>query len=496
MNAPKEARSGLNQAIRNAMLIDGEWRQAESGETFAVFDPATGEEIARVPAGGAADIDAAVAAAGRAFAGGTWRAMMPAQRERLLLKLADLVEQHGDELARLETLNNGKLLAFSQGLEVGGSAQWLRYMAGWATKIEGSTLDVSVPFPPGTRYSAMTRRSPVGVVGAIVPWNFPLLMAVWKIAPALACGCTVVLKPAEETPLTALRLAELALEAGFPPGVLNVVTGDGVPGAALVAHPGVNKITFTGSTEVGRLIGARCGQDIRRVSLELGGKSPVIVLDDCDPAHAIQGAAGAIFLNQGQVCTAGSRLYVARRHYDQVVEGLGKVANATVLGSGLDPASQMGPLVSSRHRDKVMGLIGTGRSEGADIVAGGTALDRPGFFVRPTVVANTACKDLTLVREEVFGPVVVAMPFDDPEAVLAEANRSEYGLGASIWSNDLRAVQRLVDGLDAGTVWVNTHNIVDPNMPFGGYKASGVGREHGRSAIEAYTEIKSVCMAY
>ncbi|MDW3689073.1 aldehyde dehydrogenase family protein [Cupriavidus sp. CV2] len=496
MNAPKEARSGLDQAIRNAMLIDGEWRQAKSGETFAVFDPATGEEIARVPAGGAADIDAAVAAAGRAFAGGTWRVMMPAQRERLLLKLADLVEQHGDELARLETLNNGKLLAFSQGLEVGGSAQWLRYMAGWATKIEGSTLDVSVPFPPGTRYSAMTRRSPVGVVGAIVPWNFPLLMAVWKIAPALACGCTVVLKPAEETPLTALRLAELALEAGFPPGVLNVVTGDGVPGAALVAHPGVNKITFTGSTEVGRLIGARCGQDIRRVSLELGGKSPVIVLDDCDPAHAIQGAAGAIFLNQGQVCTAGSRLYVARRHYDQVVEGLGKVANATVLGSGLDPASQMGPLVSARHRDKVMGLIGTGRSEGAQIVAGGDALDRPGYFVRPTVVANAACKDLTLVREEVFGPVVVAMPFDDPEAVLAEANRSEYGLGASIWSNDLRAVQRLVDGLDAGTVWVNTHNIVDPNMPFGGYKASGVGREHGRSAIEAYTEIKSVCMAY
>jgi len=496
MNAPKEARGGLDQAIRNAMLVDGEWRQAASGETFAVFDPATGEAIARVPSGGAADVDAAVAAAGRAFAGGAWPAMTPAQRERLLLRLADLVEQHADELARLETLNNGKLLAFAQGLEVAGSVQWLRYMAGWATKIEGSTFDISVPFPPGTRYGASTRRTPVGVVGAIVPWNFPLLMAVWKIAPALACGCTVVLKPAEETPLTALRLAELALEAGFPAGVFNVVTGDGTTGAALVAHPGVNKITFTGSTEVGRLIGARCGQDIRRVSLELGGKSPVIVLEDCDPARAIEGAAGAIFLNQGQVCTAGSRLYVARRHYEQVVEGLGKVADATVLGAGLDPASQMGPLVSARQRDKVMGLIGTGRSEGAQIVAGGTAPERPGYFVRPTVVANAACKDLTLVREEVFGPVVVAMPFDDPQAVLAEANRSEYGLGASIWSNDLRAVQRLVDGLDAGTVWVNTHNIVDPNMPFGGYKASGVGREHGYSAIESYTEIKSVCMAY
>ncbi|AOZ08770.1 phenylacetaldehyde dehydrogenase StyD [Cupriavidus malaysiensis] len=496
MNAPMQGHQGLERAIRNAMLIDGAWCQAASGETFAVFDPASGSEIARVPAGAQADIDAAVAAARRAFEGAAWRDTLPAQRERLLLKLADLVEQHGEELARLETLNNGKLLAHSQGMEVPGAVQWLRYMAGWATKIEGSTLEVSVPFPPGTRYSAMTRRAPVGVVGAIVPWNFPLLMAVWKIAPALACGCTVVLKPAEETPLTALRLGELALEAGFPPGVLNVVTGDGVPGAALVAHPGVDKITFTGSTEVGRLIGARCGQDIRRVALELGGKSPVIVLDDCDPAMAIQGAAGAIFFNQGQVCTAGSRLYVARKHYEQVVEGLGRVADATVLGSGFDPASQMGPLVSSRHRDKVMGLIGGGRAEGAEIVAGGTALEREGYFVRPTVVANSACKDLTLVREEVFGPVVVAMPFDDPEAVLAEANRSEYGLGASIWSNNLRAVQRLVDGLHAGTVWVNTHNVVDPNLPFGGYKASGVGREHGRSAIDAYTELKSVCMAY
>ncbi len=361
MNAPHETRPG----IRSAMLIDGQWRQAASGETFAVFDPATGQEIAHVPTGAAADVDAAVASARQAFRSAAWRGMLPAQRERLLLKLADLIEQHADELARLETLNNGKLLAFAHGLDVGGSAQWLRYMAGWATKIDGQTFQISMPFPPGTRYNASTRRAPVGVVAAIVPWNFPLLMAVWKIAPALACGCTVVLKPAEETPLTAIRLGELALEAGFPPGVLNILTGDGVAGAALVAHPDVDKVTFTGSTEVGRLIGARCGQDIRRVSLELGGKSPVIVLDDCDPATAIQGASAAIFFNQGQVCTAGSRLYVSRRHFDHVVEGIAKVADAMVLGSGLDPASQMGPLVSARHRDKVVGMIATSRREGA-----------------------------------------------------------------------------------------------------------------------------------
>lgn len=492
MNAPEQH----PHPIRSDMLIDGQWRQAASGETFAVFDPATGHTIAHVPSGDAADVDAAVASARQAFQSAAWRDMMPAQRERLLLKLADLVEQHGEELARLETLNNGKLLAFAHGLDVGGSAQWLRYMAGWATKIDGQTFDISMPHPPGTRYSASTRRAPVGVVGAIVPWNFPLLMAVWKIAPALACGCTVVLKPAEETPLTAIRLGELALEAGFPPGVFNVVTGDGVAGAALVAHPGVDKITFTGSTEVGRLIGARCGQDIRRVSLELGGKSPVVVLDDCDPAVAIQGASAAIFFNQGQVCTAGSRLYVSRRHYDHVVEGIARVADAMVLGSGLDPASQMGPLVSARHRDKVVGMIDTSRREGAEIVAGGAEVQRDGYFVRPTVVANTGSRDLEIVREEVFGPVVVAMPFDDLDAVLAAANQSAYGLGASVWSNNLRAVQRLVDGIDAGTVWVNCHNVIDPNMPFGGYKASGVGREHGRSAIESYTELKSVCMAY
>lgn len=492
MNAPQPT-----ARVRDQMLIGGEWSAAETGATFEVFNPATGEVIARVPQASAGDVDRAVQAARRALAAPAWKDLTPYARERLIHKLADLVEANGDELARLETMNQGKLLPWSHAIEVGGSAQWLRYMAGWATKIEGSTFDVSIPFPPGTKYRASTQRVPVGVVGAIVPWNFPLAMAVWKIAPALACGCTVVLKPAEETPLTALRLAELALEAGFPPGVLNVITGDGeTAGAALVRHPGVDKIAFTGSTEVGRIIGAQCGRDIRRVALELGGKSPVIVLDDMDVETAVAGAAGAIFFNHGQVCTAGSRLYVAKPLYEKVVAGLAQVADGTVLGAGTDPNAQMGPMVSARHRDRVMELIATGAPEGGEVVAGGRRGDGPGYFVRPTIVANTSGKDLTLVREEVFGPVLVAMPYTDIHDVLRQANDSAYGLGASVWTHSLEKAQRAIDALEAGTVWVNTHNMVDPNMPFGGFKASGVGREHGRSAIEAYTETKSVCIAY
>lgn len=492
MNAPHP----VAHPIRDRMLINGEWSAASSAATFDVFNPATGEVIAKVPQASEADVDRAVQAARAALVAPAWKGLTPYARERLICRLADLVEANADEIAQLETMNQGKLLPWSHAIEVGGSAQWLRYMAGWATKIEGSTFDVSIPFPPGTKYRTSTHRVPVGVVGAIVPWNFPLAMAVWKIAPALACGCTVVLKPAEETPLTALRLAELALEAGFPPGVLNVITGDGeTAGAALVRHPGVDKVAFTGSTEVGRLIGAQCGKDIRRVALELGGKSPVIVLDDMDVEAAVAGAAGAIFFNHGQVCTAGSRLYVAKPLYEKVVAGLASVADGTVLGAGTDPNAQMGPMVSARHRDRVNQLIATGAAEGGEVVAGGKH-DGPGYFVRPTIVANSSGKDLTLVREEVFGPVLVAMPYTDIDEVLAQANASVYGLGASVWTHSLEKAQRAIDALDAGTVWVNTHNMVDPNMPFGGFKASGVGREHGRSAIEAYTETKSVCIAY
>ncbi len=483
--------------LQTRMFINGEWRDTSGGSTFTLHDPATGQEIARVPQATNADVDAAVQAAKTALHHASWRDMMPAARERLLQKLADSVEQHADELARLETLNQGMLLGVAQAVDVGASVQWLRYMAGWATKIHGDSIDLSFPIPPGTKYQAIVRRQPVGVVGAIVPWNFPLLMAIWKIAPALACGCTVVLKPASDTPLTALRFAELTLEAGFPPGVLNVIVGSGsTAGAALVQHPHVNKITLTGSTEVGIWIGQQCASTVKRVALELGGKSPVIVLDDCDPAVAAAGASAAIFFNQGQVCTAGSRLYVQKKQFERVVAGIADTARNAVVGSGFDPATQIGPLVSQRQRENVLRFIDTGVKEGAQLVAGGTAADRDGYFVQPTVFANTTGRPLTLTREEVFGPVLIAQPYDDLEEVVREANNTVYGLAASVWTSNISKALRVAERLDAGTVWINSHNVVDPNMPFGGFKQSGIGREHGRSAIEAYTECKSICIAY
>jgi len=490
------AQQGPEAAIREYMIIGGRPCPEGEGEPIPVYDPARGVVIARQPEAGPRQVDKAVAAARRAFEDPAWRGLPPVAREKLLLDLADLVEKHGDELARLETLNNGKLLALSQGLEVGAGAQWLRYMAGWATKISGETLNVSIPFPPGLDYHAYTRPEPVGVVGAIVPWNFPLLMAIWKIAPAVATGCTVVLKPAEETPLTAIRLAELALEAGFPPGVVNVITGRGeVTGAALVAHPGIDKIAFTGSTEVGKLIGRQAMQDMKRVSLELGGKSPVVILDDCDVDLAVQGAAAAIFFNQGQVCTAGSRLFVQKGIYDKVVSGLASAASGMKLGPGMDPDTQVGPLVSARHQKRVLEYIDIGRQEGAQVLSGGAPGDGAGYFVRPTVFAG-APAGARISQEEIFGPVVVAAAFDTDDEAVALANDTQFGLGASIWSNNLTRVHRLIPRIQAGTVWVNTHNMLDPHMPFGGYKQSGIGREHGRDAIEMYLHKKSVCVAY
>ncbi len=481
--------------LQTRMLINGEWRNASGDKTFTLHNPATGQEIARVSQATAADVAAAVQAAKAAFYHPSWRNMLPAARERLIYKLADLLEQHAEEMARLETLNQGMLLRVSKAL-VGSSIQWLRYMAGWATKIPGDSFDLSSS-SRGTKYQAIVRRQPVGVVGAIVPWNFPLLMAVWKIAPALACGCTVVLKPASDTPLTALRFAELASEAGFPPGVVNVIVGSGsVAGAALVQHPDVAKITLTGSTEVGIWIGQQCATTVKRVALELGGKSPVVVLDDCDPAVAAAGAGAAIFFNQGQVCTAGSRLYVQKKQFDNVVGGVADFARRAVLGPGIEPKTQIGPLVSKNQQESVLRFIDTGRKEGAELLAGGAAPDGEGYFVQPTVFANTTGHPLTLTREEVFGPVLIAQPYDDIEEVVREANNSVYGLSASVWTSNISKALRVAERLDAGTVWINTHNVLDPNMPFGGFKQSGIGREHGRSAIEAYTESKSICIAY
>jgi len=476
------------------MMIGGQRVEAVSGETLPVIDPASGEVFCRVPAGDAADIDRAVAAARHAFEAGEWSRMRPVDRERLLLRLADLLEANAQEMAELEAIDNGKPVTMARHVDVALSIDFLRYMAGWATKIEGSTMEVSVPLVRDREFFGFTRREPVGVVGAIIPWNFPLLMAAWKVGPALASGCTMVLKPAEETPLTALRFAELVQEAGYPPGVLNVVTGLGhTAGAALASHKGIEKVAFTGSTEIGKLVGKAALDNMTRVSLELGGKSPVIVLDDADPAVAAAGAAQAIFFNQGQVCTAGSRLYVHRSRFDEVVEQLSGIAAGMKIGPGIDPGTQIGPLVSAVQQQRVLGYIDSGLGEGARAAAGGEGTGGAGYFVRPTVLVDTR-DDMRVVREEIFGPVVVAMPYADLDEVARRANDTPYGLAASIWSNDLSRVHRLIPKIKAGTVWVNCHNILDNAMPFGGYKQSGIGREMGRAVLDLYTESKSVVM--
>ena len=479
---------------RPQLFINNEWVDAKSGKLIPVIDPANGRNIASVADAGDADVDAAVAAARQALEHGDWADMRPAKREALIWRLSDLIEQNADELAELESLDNGKTKFMANIVDVAGTRNYFRYMAGWATKIEGSTIDVSAGGPPGTKFQAQTRREPVGVVAQIIPWNFPLAMAAWKLGPALATGCTCILKPAEQTPLTALRLAELIAEAGFPPGVVNVLTGYGeTTGAALVRHPGVDKVAFTGSGEVGKLINKSATDTLKRVSLELGGKSPVIMLQDMDVQTAVGGAAQAIFFNAGQVCAAGSRLYVQRDIYDQVLEGVAGAANAIKLGPGLSPDTEMGPLVSSEQQQRVMDYIQAGRSEGASVMAGGEPVDHPGYFVKPTVLASVN-NSMRVVQEEIFGPVLVAERFDDLNEIADIANATPYGLSASIWSNDLRAVNRLIPKIKAGTVWVNCHGPVDPNMPFGGFKQSGTGRESGRAAIEMYTELKSVCM--
>ena len=476
------------------LLIGGEWVESASGKTIPVFDPATGEIISTIADADRTDVDRAVAAAREALEQGPWPRMRPAERQALIWRLADLIERHADELGELESIDNGKTKFMASVVDIPGTREYFRYMAGWATKVEGSTFDVSVGGPPGADFETSTRRRPVGVVAQIIPWNFPLAMAAWKLGPALAVGCTCILKPAEQTPLTALRLGELIMEAGFPAGVVNILTGYGeTTGAALVSHPGVDKVAFTGSGEVGKIINKSATNTLKRVSLELGGKSPVIVLPDADVDTVIGGAAQAIFFNAGQVCAAGSLLYAHSKIYDRVVAGVSAAADEIRLGPGLDPETQMGPLVSREQQDRVMGYVHSGREEGAEVVTGGEPLEHPGCYVKPTVLANVN-PGMRVVQEEIFGPVLVAQPFDDLDEVAALANATPYGLSASIWSNDLKAVHRLIPKIKAGTVWVNCHSFVDPNMPFGGFKQSGIGRESGRAAIEMYTELQSICM--
>lgn len=473
-------------------LIDGAHVPAATDRTFPTLNPCTGGHLAQVAFGDATDVDRAVASARRAL-DGPWGRMTPAQRSKILWRIGDLLDERAAEFAYLEAVDSGKPVTNASLVDVPLSADWFRYMAGWPTKLTGSTIPVTGTASPGD-YFAYTVREPVGVVAAIVAWNFPLLLAAWKLSPALAAGNTVILKPAEQTPLSAALLGELLLEAGLPEGVVNVVQGDGANvGSALTAHPGVDKVSFTGSTDVGRhIVGAARG-NLKKVTLELGGKSPNIVFDDADIDAAIEGAAMAIFFNQGEACEAGSRLFVQSKVYDRVVEGVAQIAATLNVGDSLDPATQLGPLVSEKQLHTVLGYLDSGRAEGATVVTGGSRKGDVGYFVEPTVLTDTK-PTMRVVREEIFGPVVTVMPFDGVDDIVESANDTEYGLAAGIWTSDVSKAHTVAAKIKAGTVWINSYHVLDPALPFGGYKQSGWGREHGAEVFDAYTESKTVIL--
>lgn len=467
----------------------------DTAKSYELKDPTSGLVFARAADASATDVDAAVKAARSALTG-PWGRMRPNERELAMLRLADLLERHETEIAEIETLCSGRLLANTRGVDVGYSAHFLRYMAGWSTKLAGQTARLSIPYIPDGEMAGFTFREPIGVVGAIVPWNVALGIAVWKIAPALAAGCTIVLKPAPQTPLSALRFAELALKAGIPEGVINIVTGSGAEtGIALVRHPDINMVTFTGSTAVGRQIAVDAAGSFKRCSLELGGKSPVILFQDAPLERAIPAAAWAIFSNHGQNCCAGSRLYVHHSIYEQVIEGVAEIARSITIGSPLDKATQMGPVVTQAQQKRIHELIEAGKAEGARVVVGGEPIEGPGSYVPPTVLTDVRA-DMTPVREEIFGPVLVAASFATDGEALTLANASEYGLGASIWTNDLDRVHHMTRRLEAGSIWVNVHNALDVALPFGGWKNSGMGADLSETAVLAHTKVKAAVHHY
>jgi len=484
--------SAAQQALsrKPALFINNEWCEA-SGPTIAMEDPSTGKTISHIADATDSEVDRAVAAARTAFDDGRWSDMPPARRERIIHKLADLIEANAAEFAELEAIDNGKPMGVAAAMDVPASVGGMRYVAGWASKLGGEMIE-PMNMPRGAMHS-YTRREPIGVAAQIVPWNFPLLMATQKIAPALAAGCTLILKPAEQTSLTALYLADLVAEAGFPAGVINIITGHGhKAGARLVQHPDVDKVAFTGSTEVGKTINRSATDSMKRVTLELGGKSPVIVLPDMDIAAAAKGASAAIFFNSGQVCVAGSRLYAHRSVFDSLLEGLSDMAAGWRPRPSLEAGANMGPLVSREQLDRVMGYIDAGQKSGASVAVGGdTPTSDGGYYVNPTVLVDVT-PEMSVVQEEIFGPVVVAQRYDDLDEVAKSANGSCYGLGASIWTKDLSAMHKLAGKIKSGTIWGNCHSVIDPALPFGGYKQSGLGREQGSEGVKAYTELKTV----
>lgn len=472
---------------RTQLLIDNRWVDSESGETFATVNPSTGEDICRVAAANAADVDRAVIAARRAFEAGPWRKMNASERGRLLYRLADLIEQHAEELARLEALDNGKPVSVAKRVDVAKAVACYRYFAGWADKVQGKTIPIDGEF------FCYTRHEPVGVVGQIIPWNYPMLMQAWKLAPALATGNTIVMKPAEQTPLTALRVGELILEAGFPEGVVNVLPGFGpTAGAAIAHHMDIDKVAFTGSTETGRLIlEAAAKSNLKRVTLELGGKSPNIIFHDTDLDEAVEGAHVGVFANQGQVCCAGTRVFVEEKIYDQFIEKSVARARRRLVGDPFDPRTEQGPQVDEAQFEKVMSYIESGRHEGAVLACGGERVGSRGYFIEPTVFCDVK-DDMKIAREEIFGPVMSVIPFKNLDEVVERANRTIYGLAAGVWTRDIKKAHAIANSVRAGTVWVNCYNVLDTRAPFGGFKQSGSGRELGEYGLQEYTEAKTV----